>query len=516
MRMTNWTQLARILVDGPDLDETYIAQSIAENMLVIAGEGVLPTVAVPNPCQIVLNASNFTGGVSPGFAVDPTGQLIDIPVTGSAASGFVIQASDPTNPRWDLVVAEFVQTGDTLIPQPSNPANSVYMFLHEDFLVKVIKGTPAGSPAYPAKGANDVIIGGLKIPATATTGDQITIDTVVRECASFPDDGKNSLLNSGFDHNQRGLSSIAYTDGQSLVYGLDRWAVVNSLGASGVVNIGQTGGSLPGSREAMQVYVGTAPGSPAPVPFSIFQVLEVFDAAKYVKKRACFGVKIKALGSINSVTLQFVVSSASPFSTNYTAIGSPVTVAINTASFTECQIPSLSMIGNLSTAENLGVIIIPSGVSSGNISDLSNGITLEQAQMNPGFILNPWKRAFEENTNSEKSALEAYFEKSFDWSTAPANNLTSSLGYNVWSAGSVAGPSPSIPFKTRKRITAPTVTVYNPKATTANSVYDFTSSTSVTAVGSAANESRFCLQITGSVAVGDLMYGQWTADAEIY
>jgi hypothetical protein len=198
MRMTNWEQLARLLVDGPDLDQTSVAQGIAANLQALCGEGVLRTRQQPNPCVITMNPGSLGGSVSGGFAVDPSGQLINLNPSGSNSPDFTILTSDPTNPRWDLLVLDYLQNGDTLIPQPSNPANSVFMFLDDGFVLSVIKGTAAASPSYPSKGAADVILAGLKVPANATVGTSVAVDLTVREKASNLPLGLSTLVSANY------------------------------------------------------------------------------------------------------------------------------------------------------------------------------------------------------------------------------------------------------------------------------------------------------------------------------
>ncbi len=72
-----------------------------------------------------------------------------------ATVSLAIAASDPTNPRIDIVVA---QVRDAFYSGASN-----------DFRLAVVTGTPAGSPAAPATPANSLVLARVAVAATVTT-----------------------------------------------------------------------------------------------------------------------------------------------------------------------------------------------------------------------------------------------------------------------------------------------------------------------------------------------------------
>jgi hypothetical protein len=72
-----------------------------------------------------------------------------------ASANVVIAASDPSNPRIDLIVARFKDA------QYSGATNS--------FTVEAVTGTAAGSPVAPAAPANSFIIAQIAVAAAATT-----------------------------------------------------------------------------------------------------------------------------------------------------------------------------------------------------------------------------------------------------------------------------------------------------------------------------------------------------------
>jgi hypothetical protein len=183
MDRRNWLDLSRKLVDRTDFDYTMnaVQAAIAQASLSFFGEGVLATTLYPNPFPISESNTALGGIVGTGLAYDAVGNAIEISASPDETTSFVASASDPALPRWDLIVIEYAQVGDTPVPKPSDPITTIFLNLHDDFLLKVIAGTPSATPAYPAKGANDVILAGFRVPANATLGTQCTVDLSVRE-----------------------------------------------------------------------------------------------------------------------------------------------------------------------------------------------------------------------------------------------------------------------------------------------------------------------------------------------
>lgn len=72
-----------------------------------------------------------------------------------ATANFSIAASDPTNPRIDIVVAQF--------------EDSVYSGANNDFKIAVVTGSPAGSPVPPATPANAMVLAQVLVGATVTS-----------------------------------------------------------------------------------------------------------------------------------------------------------------------------------------------------------------------------------------------------------------------------------------------------------------------------------------------------------
>jgi len=186
MQQRNWAQLSRKLVSRYDMLYSFDAVQtyLGEQALAFFGEGVLVTTTYPNPFPITMSGSSLGGSVGTGIAFDPNGNITRIDPGTTTPISFALAAADVVNPRWDLLVIRYKQTGDTLIPMPSDPIVSVDLNLHDDFQLVIIKGTASSSPSYPAKvAATDIILCGLRVPANATLGTSVTVDTSIRDIA---------------------------------------------------------------------------------------------------------------------------------------------------------------------------------------------------------------------------------------------------------------------------------------------------------------------------------------------
>lgn len=157
--------------------------ALGEAALSYWGEGVLTTTTYPDPFPITMSGVSLGGSVGTGIAIDPNGQITEISASPDESTNFTIAPADPTNARWDLLVLSYQMVGDTPVPQPSDPINTVNLNLHDDFMISVVEGTPSGSPTYPAKQAGQIILAGLRVPAGATNGTQVTVDLGIRELA---------------------------------------------------------------------------------------------------------------------------------------------------------------------------------------------------------------------------------------------------------------------------------------------------------------------------------------------
>ena len=188
MRQRNWMQLSRKLVDRYDMTFTLqgMTDAINEATYAIFGEGVAITAQHPNPFPITLSGALLGGSVGYGTAYDNIGNFTSINANTTSSPLFSIPTANPTFPRWDLLVIQYTQVGDTLVPKPSDPITTIDLNLHDDFTLYIRPGTPSITPAYPTKQASDIILGGIQVPPGVTLGTQCFLDLSIRE-TSYPD-----------------------------------------------------------------------------------------------------------------------------------------------------------------------------------------------------------------------------------------------------------------------------------------------------------------------------------------
>lgn len=119
----------------------------------------IPGILRPGDLKVTQNGTpNMSVNVAPGRAnVDGSESALQgsYLVWLDAIQNVVIAASDPTNPRIDLIVARV--------------KDQQYSGLSNTFTVEAVTGTPAGSPVTPTAPANTYILATLAVAASVTT-----------------------------------------------------------------------------------------------------------------------------------------------------------------------------------------------------------------------------------------------------------------------------------------------------------------------------------------------------------
>lgn len=243
MFIRNWLNLGRKLVDTFDMQDSFTAVQTDLNLYAqsMFGAGVLNTSAYPNPFMVTPSPSTLGGAVGYGTAFNQAGNLTAINANTTNSPNFTCGASDPNNARFDLVCIQYASVGDTLVPQPSDPLNSIYLNFHDDFNLIVIQGTPSSAPVYPTTSYPTLIpLFGFQIPAGATTGLQCTVDYTQRQLntansALYPafqqevPAGAINGTNTLYTLSQRPINNtsvLVRVDGRTLVVG-DDYSILN-------------------------------------------------------------------------------------------------------------------------------------------------------------------------------------------------------------------------------------------------------------------------------------------------
>lgn len=153
-----------------------------------------------------------------------------------------------------------------------------------------------------------------------------------------------------------------------------------------------------------------------------------------------------------------------------------------------------------------------------NVMDsTANFFRITGVKMELGSVATPIQFVpFEE----ELARCRRYYQKSFLYATAPAQNVGANTGeftFTAPRAGALTETAPTIPLSPPMRVTPSTVTMYNTGAANAQ-LRDQTASADCSASGiTGRSESAMSMSATGnaSTAVGNTLGAHWTADAEL-
>lgn len=323
---------------------------------------------------------------------------------------------------------------------------------------------------------------------------------------------RNFLINAALPWWQRGTSTTISNGAGS--YQADRFYAWNSLGAAGVLTYAQHAASLNQSVFAADVHVSTGPTTSENYGINWGQSLDNITSMQLYGQTVSTSVEIKAQNNVNQVTValgyatseaKFGISSGLP-----TTIISSATCSVSTSSFTLCSLNNVSMSTSVTTSGSYFWVVYVSGISSGHVSDSTNGFYAEQPMLNLGAVAAPFLPAGA-NASDELLMCQRYYEKTFDPTTAPAQDSGTNAGA-LYSNGQVANQAFSAcwNYKATKR-TAGTVTTYSPNASTSNWEGTGTPASTVEDQGT----QGVCIQGSGTITAGDSYQIHASVDSDI-
>lgn len=347
--------------------------------------------------------------------------------------------------------------------------------------------------------------------------------------------GRNPIINGNMEIWQRGTAFAAAASGS---YSADRWRFDNLTGA--VVTINRST-DVPTVAEAgvlfnysLEVDVTTADAAIAAGDLALVrQSIEGYNW-RHFAQRACvlsFWFKSPKTG-VHAVSL-----ANSGLDRGF--VGEFTMNAANTWEYKTIQIPASPSAGTWNYLNGTGVIVgfvlasgstynttagswqtigfgnFPGSASQVNTLDsTANFIRFTGVKLELGTVATPIQYVpFEE----ELARCQRYYQKSFRYATAPAQNVGTGNGeFRIVAsrAGAVLQPSQSFLFYTPMR-DIPNRVTYNPQAANANP-RDTTAAVDGT-VGLGGSEKELVISITGNAAtaVGNTMLINWSADAEL-
>lgn len=322
---------------------------------------------------------------------------------------------------------------------------------------------------------------------------------------------RNLLMNGAFQVWQRG-SSIS-NSGSGTDYACDRWAI-NRVNAGTQVVSRQSG--PPGFLYCVRVARSAADTGTS----SLFLVQAIESAMAY--QMAGQPVTLSFWMRVGSGWDSSVDYVEAKFDMGTGTDEGPFAAHTGAANVITMQIPNPTQGGPWKFYQ--ATAICPSTCTEGKVyidwtpsssAAANNYIELAGVQLEIG----PRATAFAmPNFADELMLCCRYYQKTFDYDTAPAQNAGAAGAhyYTPIIAGATAWNGPYASLRPKMRI-APTVTFYNPSATNAFA-RNFSRSTNATATAaSGTGQNGFGISTTGIAgwALGDLVGVHYTADAEL-
>ena len=350
---------------------------------------------------------------------------------------------------------------------------------------------------------------------------------------------RNKIINGSMVVNQRGSGALTTSLGTNTKNNslrmLDRWSYMSATAAVMSVTQQLDGpASDPSLQYSTRLTVTTPTTSPpsATEYFTMTQIIEGYDARVLVNKTftISFWVKSTVPGTYSLVMYNGVWPSV-----DYYYISNYEVSVANTWEYkTITVINGLITTGsNWNWTNGAGVnigwtLVAGSSRNAGNtnawtagyqvatpdqveaLATLGNIFALTGVQVEVGNVATPFEhRSFA----TELALCQRYYEKSFPYATAPAQNTGATLGA-AYATGQVLNQAFSAPvnFAVIKR-TAPTITTYSPNAASAN----WETIAAVTPTAGTANIGDSAFALTGSTAVtaGTGYSIHWLANAEL-
>lgn len=323
----------------------------------------------------------------------------------------------------------------------------------------------------------------------------------------------NYLINGGMEVWQRGAggaASIAVSTSTS-TFTADRWALTTPVATH---TISQQAGLTNGSqwcarvqRNAGQTDVGVVSFEH---PFTLDQIVPLRGQIVKVLVTLRAGANFSPTSSVVSCTLAVGTGAARIRGTSaFTSETSPINSANFTTSSSVTQFSSIStvVIPTTTTQATLSFFWTPTGTAgAADYFEIDDVALVVGAGATTIFD----RLGFGEDL----ARCERFYQKSFPYATAPAQNAGVTGGFNVALGTGVTGTNGGqIPFRPRMYQTPGTVTTYNPSATNAN-VRDTTNNADRTiTVGT---KSDYGVPFTfASGAAASINVVHWAADAEL-
>lgn len=388
---------------------------------------------------------------------------------------------------------------------------------------------------------NTLLDDGTAAAARTTLGaaSQSDYDAQASIVTSLKQAARNPIINGNMEIWQRGATFAAAATGQ---YAADRWKWVQS--GAGVVTLNRST-NVPTVAQAgilfnysLEVDVTTADASIAAGDFYyVAQPIEGYNWRHFAQrdvmvsfwvmspKTGAHAVALNNTGRNRAATANYTVNVADTW--EYKSVSFAASPSGGTWSYTSGEGALLSFAlavgSNSFNTSGSGAWETSAawhgayGAGPVNAMDsTANFFRITGVKVELGDTATPVQFVpFEE----ELERCQRYYQKSFNYATAPAQNAgygTGDTQFSAMAAGVATNLSPPINFSVRMRGT-PTITLYNPSAANAQVRNQADSADLSTSLDFATRESGFNVSAVGTAgtAVGEQLSVHWAADAEL-
>lgn len=326
---------------------------------------------------------------------------------------------------------------------------------------------------------------------------------------------RNLIINGNFKIAQRGTTLTLATAG---VYGIDRWMSQGPNGVS-IANQDNSAGAMGLPGLANNVKLGRNSGSSVTTALILNQSLTSNNSSLLTGMTATLSYYAKAGANYSSSGNTLLINLYTGAGTDQSAQNgingawSSFAKPINLTDTLTTSWQRFTHTIALGTGwSQLGVLFAytPTGTAGSDDNVYITGVQLE-----PGPVATPFENRLYE---AEFALCQAYYEKSFPYSTAPAQAVGTGTGELICNAaGSGAiGNFFSSAFRVRKRA-APTMGLYNPHNSNAQA-YDEQTGTDCSSTGTyQVGEENFSLSFVGpsGMSSGNPVGIHWSASAEL-
>lgn len=364
--------------------------------------------------------------------------------------------------------------------------------------------------------------------ATDLDADELILDSLKQAV-------RNPIINGNMEVWQRGTTFAPATD---TGYVTDRWAwrgtgagVATINRSTNVPTVAQAGVLF---NYSLEVDVTTALGAPGTTEiYALDHRIEGYNWRHFAQrqltlsfwvqspKSGVHSVGMQNGGADRALVLKYVITTANTW--EYKTLTVPASPSTGTWDYTNGI--GVAIHFNLATGSNFTSAFPDtwnadarfSSVDQVNVMDnTANFFRITGIKLELGSIATPIQYVpFEE----ELQRCMRYFQKSFDYATAPAQNAglgTGEYRFNPAVAGAVS-TTYAIPLQTALRTAVLTVTPYNPAAANVQ-VRNLTDAADFTATASGGGgQKQILITTTGTAgtALGESLAVHWTADAEL-